>query len=63
MKNLLLTGETKQVSDWNPEDILTTDRYHDLKNRMEDLWWEEQIAKIGLTYQEIEELNNILPVK
>lgn len=59
MKNLLISGNTNDLLEWDVQEVLhrPTSRKDD-RDRMTDYDWENKIARNGMTYLEIEQFNN-----
>lgn len=58
MNNLLISGNTDDLKNWDFEGILTTkskDQYIDQLLRYE---WDNKISTCGMTYLEIDQINN-----
>jgi hypothetical protein len=56
--NLLVSGTTNEMVEWNVDEIINQkSRKHD-RDRMVDYDWENKIARNGMTYLEIEQFNN-----
>lgn len=63
MNTLLISGNTLQ--EWNVDEILTNKvkSKDDLITQMVDYEWDNRVSRCGLTYLEIEQLNNLYPIK
>lgn len=59
INNLLVSGTTGQLEDWNVEEVLTNRPISD-KDRLAEYEWENTIGKYteGHTYLEVEQFNN-----
>jgi hypothetical protein len=56
--NLLVSGSTNEMVDWNVDEIINTKSRKQDRDRMVDYEWENKIARNGMTYLEIEQFNN-----
>jgi single-stranded DNA-specific DHH superfamily exonuclease len=56
--NLLVSGTTNEMVDWNIDEIINTKSRKQDRDRMVDYDWENKIARNGMTYLEIEQFNN-----
>jgi single-stranded DNA-specific DHH superfamily exonuclease len=56
--NLLVSGTTNEMVDWNIDEIINTKSRKQDRDRMVDYEWENKIARNGMTYLEIEQFNN-----
>jgi hypothetical protein len=56
--NLLVSGDTGQLENWNVDEFLPTTNRKDDRGRLVDYEWDNTISKCGMTYLEIEQLNN-----
>jgi hypothetical protein len=63
MKNLLISGNTLQ--EWNVEQILTNKvkSKNQLITEMVEYEWDNTVSRCGLTYLELEQLNNLYTIK
>jgi hypothetical protein len=59
MENLLISGNTNELVDWNVEQVLAPEpsKHYD-RARMTDYGRDIKIARCGMTYLEIEQFNN-----
>lgn len=62
--NLLVSGSTGELVEWNIEETLKpiSTRKQD-RDRMTEYDWENRIARNGMTYLEIEQFNNTFNLK
>ena len=57
MNNLLVSGSTNEMVDWDIDDVLTEKSRKQDRDRITDYSWDNRIARCGLTYLEIEQIN------
>lgn len=57
MKNLLISGNTNQVEEWDIDEIISSSKEKDIE-RMLQYNWDNRISRCGMTYLEIEQFNN-----
>lgn len=59
MKNLLISGDTNDLQEWDTEDVIKPQPSRKMdRDRLTDYAWENKIARNGMTYLEIEQFNN-----
>lgn len=59
MENLLISGNTNDLTEWDIEETLYPRRSRrDYKSIITDYEWDNRISRNGFTYLEIEQLNN-----
>lgn len=57
--NLLVSGTTNDMVEWNVEEIIKPIKSHRQdRDRMVEYGWENKVARNGMTYLEIEQFNN-----
>lgn len=57
--NLLVSGTTNDMVEWNVEDIIKPIKSYKVdRDRMVEYAWENKVARNGMTYLEIEQFNN-----
>ena len=63
MNALLISGDTLQ--EWNVEQILTNKvkSKNQLITEMVEYEWDNTVSRCGLTYLELEQLNNLYTIK
>jgi hypothetical protein len=61
--NLLISGNTNEVIDWNIDAIIGHDSKQKGIEQMLEYEFENRIARNGMTYLEIEQLNNLYSIK
>lgn len=57
MKNLLISGNTNQVEEWDIDEIISSSKEKDIE-RMLQYNWDNRISRCGMTYLEIEQFQN-----
>lgn len=58
MGNLKISGSTTEITEWDIKDILTEKSKDQTICDMIQNDWDNRIASCGMTYLEIEQLNN-----
>ena len=58
MGNLKISGSTTEITEWDIKDILTDKSKDQTICDMIQSDWDNRIASCGMTYLEIEQLNN-----
>jgi len=58
MANLKISGSTTEITEWDIKDILTDKSKDQIICDMIQNDWDNRISSCGLTYLEIEQLNN-----
>ena len=58
MGNLKISGSTTEITEWDIKDILTDKSKDQIICDMIQNDWDTRISSCGLTYLEIEQLNN-----
>jgi hypothetical protein len=58
MGNLKISGSTTEITEWDIKDILTDKSKDQTICDMIQSDWDNKISSCGLTYLEIEQLNN-----
>ena len=63
MKNLLVSGSTNEMVDWDIDDVLTEKSRKQDRDRITDYSWDNRISRCGLTYLETEQINYTFNLK
>lgn len=58
METLMVSGNTNEMVGWNVETILGISSKNNSIERLQQYEWDNRIAHNGMTYLEIEQLNN-----
>jgi len=58
MKTLMVSGNTNEMVTWDVETILGISSKNNDIERLQQYEWDNRIAHNGMTYLEIEQLNN-----
>ena len=58
MKTLMVSGNTNEMVEWNVETILGISSKSNSIETLQQYEWDNRIAHNGMTYLEIEQLNN-----
>ena len=58
MKNLLISGNTGELSEWDIQDTLHTKSKDQQIEQMLQYDWDNKTSRSGWTYLEIEQFNN-----
>ena len=58
MKTLMVSGNTNEMVEWNVETILGISSKSNSIETLQQYEWDNRISHNGMTYLEIEQLNN-----
>lgn len=56
--NLLVSGTTNEMVEWNVDEIINQKSRKQDRDRMVEYAWENKVSRNGMTYLEIEQFNN-----